>query len=53
MDALSVNSLMSEDTIEEVKRLFGSREYYITSTGRFIYDPVIETHEYLLRALTI
>lgn len=52
-DAMSANALMADDTIAEVTRLFGKREYYITSTGRFIYDPVIESHEYLLRALTI
>lgn len=50
---MSANALMADDTIAEVTRLFGKREYYITSTGRFIYDPVIESHEYLLRALTI
>lgn len=50
---MSCNALMCDDTIKEVMALFGKREYYITSTGRFIYDPVIETHEYLLRALTI
>lgn len=52
-DALSANGLMGDDTIAEVMRLFGSRDYYIGTTGRFLYDPVIESHEYLLRALTI
>lgn len=52
-DAMSGNALMGDDTIAEVNRLFGSREYYINSSGLFLYSPVIETHEYLLRALTI
>ena len=50
---MSANGLMCDDTIAEAYKLFGKREYYITSSGRFIYDPVIESHEYLLRALTI
>lgn len=50
---MSGNALMGDDTIAEVNRLFGSREYYINSSGLFLYSPVIETHEYLLRALTI
>lgn len=52
-DAMSANALMGDGTIAEVNRLFGSRIYYINTSGRFLYDPVIETHEYLLRALTI
>lgn len=52
-DALSANSLMGEDTIEECYRLFGKREFYINDAGEFLYNPFQEPHEFLLRALTI
>lgn len=49
---LNFNSLMADDTIEECLSLFGKREYYIGAGGNFLYGPVIETHEFLLRSLT-
>lgn len=51
-DALSANSIMAEDSIREVEALFGKRDFYISGSGDFLYDPVQEPHEFLLRSLT-
>lgn len=51
-DALSANSIMAEDSIAEVEALFGKRDFYISGAGDFLYDPVQEPHEFLLRSLT-
>jgi hypothetical protein len=51
-DALSANSIMAEDSIREIEELFGKREFYISGAGDFLYDPVQEPHEFLLRSLT-
>ncbi|QYN80110.1 DNA-directed RNA polymerase [Kosakonia phage Kc263] len=51
-DALSANSIMAEDSIREIEELFGKREFYISGSGDFLYDPVQEPHEFLLRSLT-
>lgn len=51
-DALSANSIMAEDSIREVEKLFGKRDFYISGSGDFLYDPVQEPHEFLLRSLT-
>ncbi|UQT02691.1 putative DNA-directed RNA polymerase beta subunit [Serratia phage vB_SmaM-Sureiya] len=51
-DALSANSIMAEDSIAEIESLFGKRDFYISGSGDFLYDPVQEPHEFLLRSLT-
>lgn len=51
-DALSANSIMAEDSIREVEMMFGKRDFYISGSGDFLYDPVQEPHEFLLRSLT-
>lgn len=51
-DALSANSIMAEDSIAEIEALFGKRDFYISGAGDFLYDPVQEPHEFLLRSLT-
>lgn len=43
---------MAEDSIREVEELFGKRDFYISGSGDFLYDPVQEPHEFLLRSLT-
>lgn len=52
-DALSCNSLMADDTIEECYKLFGKRDYYVSGSNGLLYDAIQEPHLYLLRALTI
>lgn len=51
-DQLSANSIQAKDSIEEVETLFGKRIFYISGSGDFLYDPVQEPHEFLLRSLT-
>jgi hypothetical protein len=51
-DALSANSIMAEDSIAEIEALFDKRDFYISGSGDFLYDPVQEPHEFLLRSLT-
>lgn len=51
-DQLSANSIQAKDAIEEIETLFGKRIFYISGSGDFLYDPVQEPHEFLLRALT-
>jgi len=51
-DALSANSIMAEDSIAEIEQAFGRRDFYISGSGDFLYDPVQEPHEFLLRSLT-
>lgn len=51
-DALSANSIMAEDSIREIEEVFGRRDFYISGSGDFLYDPVQEPHEFLLRSLT-
>lgn len=51
-DQLSANSIQAKDSIEEIEDLFTKRIFYISGAGDFLYDPVQEPHEFLLRALT-
>lgn len=51
-DALSANSIMAEDSIREIEDVFGRRDFYISGSGDFLYSPVQEPHEFLLRSLT-
>jgi len=51
-DALNSNSLCGEDSKAEVKDLFGKREYYISGSGQFLYDPVNEPAMFALKAMT-
>ncbi|QDB70395.1 hypothetical protein CF8_0226 [Aeromonas phage CF8] len=43
---------MADDSIYEISELFGKRIFYISGAGDFLYDPVQEPHEFLLRSLT-
>ena len=51
-DALNSNSLCGDDTKEQVEDLFGKREYYISGTDNFLYDPVNEPLMFVLKAAT-
>lgn len=51
-DQLSANSIQADDSIAEIETLFGQRIFYISGSGDFLYDPVQEPHEFMLRALT-
>lgn len=51
-DALNSNSLCAEDSKAEVYNLFGSRSYYISGSGQFLYDPVNEPIMFVLKAGT-
>lgn len=51
-DQLAANSIMGDDSIAEVNRLFGRRNFYISGSGDFLYDPIQEPHMFTLRALT-
>lgn len=51
-DALNSNSLCGEDTKAQVHELFGKREYYISGTDNFLYDPVNEPLLFVLKAVT-
>ena len=52
-DQLTANSINAKDSIAECKNLLDKRIYYISGTGNFYYDPTVETHEYLFRALSL
>lgn len=51
-DQLNCNSVCAEDSKAEVRDLFGKREYYISGSGRFLYDPVNEPILFMLKAAT-
>lgn len=51
-DQLNSNSSMAEDSKAEVRELFGKREYYISGTGRFLYDPINEPIQFMFKAAT-
>lgn len=51
-DQLNSNSVNAEDSKNEVHTLFGKREYYISGSGRFLYDPVNEPILFMLKAAT-
>lgn len=51
-DALNSNSLCGEDTKAQAENLFGKREYYISGTNNFLYDPVNEPLMFVLKAAT-
>lgn len=51
-DQLNSNSVCAEDSKEEVRGLFGKREYYISGSGRFLYDPVNEPILFMFKAAT-
>lgn len=50
--ALNSNSLCADDTKAQAKDLFGKREYYISGTNNFLYDPVNEPLMFVLKAAT-
>lgn len=51
-DQLNSNSVCAEDSKAEVYDLFGRREYYISGTGRFLYDPINEPISFMFKAAT-
>lgn len=51
-DQLNSNSISAEDSKEEVHDLFGKREYYISGTGRLLYDPINEPILFMFKAAT-
>lgn len=51
-DQLNGIGIMGEDSIEEVKQLFGRRSFYISGSGDFLYDPVNEPVMFLMKAAT-
>lgn len=51
-DQLNSNSVCAEDSKAEVRALLGKREYYISGSGRFLYDPVNEPILFMLKAAT-
>lgn len=51
-DQLNSNSVCAEDSKKQVHDLFGKREYYISGSGRFLYDPVNEPILFMFKAAT-
>lgn len=51
-DQLTTNSICSEDSKDEIRELFNKREYYISGSGDFLYDPFSEPVSFLLKAAT-
>jgi hypothetical protein len=51
-DQLNSNSVCGEDSKAQVRELLGKREYYISGSGRFLYDPVNEPILFMLKAAT-
>lgn len=51
-DQLNSNSVCAEDSKAEVAELFGKREYYISGTGRFLYDPINEPIQFMFKSAT-
>ncbi|QCW23140.1 RNA polymerase beta subunit [Vibrio phage USC-1] len=51
-DQLNSNGIEADDAIKQALERMGQRSYYITGTGSFLYEPIVEPHEFLLRALT-
>lgn len=51
-DQLNSNSVCAEDSKEQVHELFGKRSYYISGTGRFLYDPFNEPIQFLFKSAT-
>ncbi|BAW98402.1 phage protein [Vibrio phage pTD1] len=51
-DQLNSNGIEAEDSIKQALKRMGERSFYITGSGDFLYEPVVEPHEFLLRALT-
>ena len=51
-DQLNSNSVCGEDSKAQVRDLLGKREYYISGSGRFLYDPVNEPILFMLKAAT-
>jgi len=51
-DQLNSNSVCAEDSKEQVRDLFGKRSYYISGTGRFLYDPINEPIQFMFKSAT-
>ncbi len=51
-DQLNCSAICGDDSIAEANELMDKREYYISGSGGFLYEPTVEPHEFLFRALT-
>lgn len=51
-DQLNCNGINAEDSKAEIRELFGKREYYISGSGRFLYDPISEPILFMLKSAT-
>lgn len=51
-DQLNSNGIEAEDSIRQALKRMGERSFYITGSGDYLYQPIVEPHEFLLRALT-
>lgn len=51
-DQLNANAINSADSIAECLSLLGRREYYISGNNSFSYEPTVETHDFLFKALS-
>lgn len=51
-DQLNSNSVCAEDSKEQVHELFGKRSYYISGTGRLLYDPFNEPIQFMFKSAT-
>lgn len=49
---MNSNAVCGEDSKQQVRELFGKREYYISGSGQFLYDPVNEPILFMLKAAT-
>lgn len=51
-DQLNSNSVCAEDSKAQVAELFGKRSYYISGTGRLLYDPIPEPIQFMFKSAT-
>lgn len=51
-DQLNLNGVCGEDSKAEARALFNKRNYYISGSGRFLYDPVNEPIAFMFKAAT-
>lgn len=51
-EQLNALGIMGDDSIVEIKQLFGRRSFYIGGSGDFLYDPVNEPVLFLMKAAT-
>jgi hypothetical protein len=51
-DTVSVNAVLTDESIDEIKNMLASKEYYITPTGELTYSPKTTTLELVTASLT-